>query len=434
MIEDLAISAVWRKTVETTAARAFTLAVGVLGLILLTRLLGPEGQGTVAAAIAWATLAAAAAGLSLGQVSQYRTQARPALARDGAIFGSLLVLAITLSSIACILLVTAHRLTNGAFFGHLPSSVVAFAIVLTPLLIWDDYAAHLLTAADGIRTYNRIQVTGRSLGLVLLVVFVAALGGGVRAALAAYAVGQGFIAINSLIALHRLHRSSLRVVPAEIYEFMRGALHLHPNTVAAYFLSQSSVVVLNWLASRASVGWYHLAWQLIAIPMIVPQAASLTLYAKIAADGPDRAWPAHKRIMVGVMAFMLMLVAFAYAIGPQMIVYVVGNEFRPSAELFRILLPALLGMSFSQLMTPQWISRGIFLPTSVISLATAALHLVLTIALIETNGVNGAAWATSLTLATGPLLVQGYFVLWCERQYRRLLLTRQLGPIQHFTR
>ncbi len=409
----------WRKIAETIAVRSFNLLSGVAGIIVISRLLGPGGQGTYAAATAWIGLVATTAGLSLGLVSHYRIQARTKDAWDGAIFSSLLIFLFALSLTACAFVITAHFLSSGEFFGHLPSSTLAIAVQLLPLLIWDEYASNLLANADRIQIYNRLQVAGRLVGLALLVLLVVFLGAGVNGALIALVVGQAFIAIGSFSVLWRMHREPLRVVREEIRQLIHGALRLHLAAIGAFLLSQSSVLILNELASKTVVGWYHLSWQLVTVAMIIPQAASLMLYAKIAADGPDRAWPAYKHITVGVMGFMTALVPLAYLFGPTIIVYIAGDGFQTSAELFRILLPTVLGMSFAQLMTPQWISRGIFVPMSIITFITAGAHVLVSIVLVKSNGVAGAAWATTMILGVTTFLVQGYFFFWCERRFRQ---------------
>ncbi len=141
----------WRKIVETSAIRVYNLATGILALVIVSRVLGPEGQGTVAAALAWTGLVATVAGLSLGQVSQHRLQARRALARDGTIFGSLLLLLFGLSVAGWLFAAAAYSTTRGEFFGNLPLPVVVIAFALLPLYIWDEYSSHMLAAANRIR-------------------------------------------------------------------------------------------------------------------------------------------------------------------------------------------------------------------------------------------------------------------------------------------
>lgn len=408
-----------RRVIETSAARGYSLLISILTLVVIARVLGPEGQGTVAAAFGWATLIATVAGLSLGQVIQHRIQARPSSVRHGTIFCALILLLIVLSLIAIVIALGAHSITQGELFGELPLSVLAIACALLPLLIWDEFAGNLFASTDRIRVYNRVLVIGRTLGFAMQLILVGFLGAGVQGALGAHLAGQVIIAVSCFAVLWRLHRPTFANALSESRALLWGALRLHLNTVGAVALAQSSVLILNELAPHAAVGWYHVAWQMVLVLVIVPQAASLVLYSKIAAVGPDRAWPTHKRITIGVMVTMVSLAALAYGIGPWILILLTGDRFQPAAELFRILLPAALGMSVAQLMAPQWISRGMFLATSAITLVIAVMHVGLTVVLVRSYGVTGAAWTTTLSLALAPILVQGYFATWCERQYRR---------------
>lgn len=73
---------------------------------------------------------------------------------------------------------------------------------------------------------------------------------------------------------------------------------------------------------------------MITILTIVPQAAALVLYARIADLGPNEVWPAQKRIIAGIMAIMLGLIAVSYAIGPNVIVVLAGESFLAFRKTF----------------------------------------------------------------------------------------------------
>ncbi len=413
----------WQEIAATGGVRIYNLIVSLISLVIVARLLGPAGQGTIAAAISWAGLIATIAGLSLGQISQHRIQSLQKTAWDGRLFGSMFMLMLALTGLAYLFIFIAHQMSNGMFFGELPTSVLVLSFLLLPLLIWDEYSSHLLTAGGKLLVYNRLLVIGRTLSLLLLLLLVGGADWGVQGALVASLSGQGLISAGSFYFLWKLHKPGWRAGRDEIKALLSGALRLHPNTIGSFLLASSSVLVLNSLDDKAAVGWYHVAWQMVTILIIIPQAAGLVLYARIAEMGPDKVWPAQKKIIVGIMATMLGLIAVSYAIGPTVILALAGDSFRPSGKLFQILLPALLGLSLAQLMAPQWISRGIFVPTSLITFITAIVHLAATVLLVKAWGVEGAAWATALTLSVLPLLVQGVFVWWCENHYRSTLST-----------
>ena len=70
------MSGTWAQIAETSTARIYGLLAGLLSLFITARILGPEGQGILAAAIAWVRMFASFGGLSLGQVMQHRFQAQ----------------------------------------------------------------------------------------------------------------------------------------------------------------------------------------------------------------------------------------------------------------------------------------------------------------------------------------------------------------------
>jgi O-antigen/teichoic acid export membrane protein len=122
--------------------------------------------------------------------------------------------------------------------------------------------------------------------------------------------------------------------------------------------------------------------------------------------------------VIRVMAFLTVLSAAAYFAAPG-VVLLAGDEFIPSVDLFRLLLPVLLGMSLAQLMTNQWIGRGFFLSTTILTLGTALLNILLNYFLIPRFGVNGAVWSMLAAYAGLAMMVQLAFSFWCEKQWRR---------------
>ena len=108
----------WQEIATTGAVRIYNLGVSLISLVVIARLLGPTGQGTIAAAVSWAGLVATIAGLSLGQVSQHRIQSLQKTAWDGRLFGSMLVFMLTLTTLAYVFVFTIHLLSNGNFLAN----------------------------------------------------------------------------------------------------------------------------------------------------------------------------------------------------------------------------------------------------------------------------------------------------------------------------
>lgn len=408
----------WLKVAETSAARIYTLVVGIISLFLTARMLGPEGRGMLAAAGAWVGLFATLAGLSLGQVVQFRVQRRKIEDWLPGSLGLLLMCAGGLSLLAYFFAVLAHFSSTTEIFKDIPLPLLVLAFAMLPLMIWEEYGSSLLIAAGRLQAYNQAQFVGRTTWLAVLVVLIVLFHTGVVGALYAQLSGQVVVGLISLLVLWRAAGRSVHFNCNGLGEVLKGSARLHLNTVGSFLLAQTSVLMLNQFVTKAEVGHYQLAYQMMAILLIVPQAVSMVLFSRMSEVGPDSLWTDQKRIALQTAVVMLLLIAMAYLLVPKLIPLMAGPGFEPSIAIFQLLLPNLVGLTFAQIMTCQWIGRGIFMLTALCTFGVAAANVVANAVLIPRYGISGAIWSGWVCYLGITVIVQGGFAWWCERQYR----------------
>jgi O-antigen/teichoic acid export membrane protein len=414
----------WQNVVEAGAARIFSLLAGTAVVLLTARILGPERQGIIAVAIAWASLFANFAGLSLGQVAHYRIQAQKSQDWFPSIFGGLLFFAFGLTLVAQLVAYALYQLTEGELFKNISPSVLIIAFTLLPLIIWEQYSSNLLAAVGRLRQYNTAQYIGRTFWIISTVVFLVILNLGVKGALIAQALGQAIVVLIGSMALLKVAPNGLQLKKNEIKEMLKGSAKLHFNTVSAFLLAQASILMLNHFGSKTEVGWFQLAFQMVIMLLIVPQAASIVLFSRMSEVGPDKLWPEQKKLIQHVLGVILFLCVLAYFAAPILVPLAVGPEFLPTVKVFRLLLPIIIGMSLAQLMTSQWIGRGVFLPTTIATSIVAAVNIAANAILIPKYGMMGAVWAALFSYLGVAVLVQTYFAWWCEKKYKKALEER----------
>jgi antigen flippase len=410
------MNVLWRKVAETGAARTYSVVMGMVALFLTARLLGPEGQGVIAASIAWVGLFASFAGLSLGQVAQYRIQVRRDEGWLPDILGTLSFFALVLTILAYVIAFLAYRTTDGNAFKGIPPAVLAISFLMLPLLIWEEYTRNLLGATGHLRTYNNAQFVGRTLWLCGIILLVGLMGLGISGALAAQISGQGVIAFVGFATLWRASGRLIRIDRHETRELLKSSAKLHLNSVGSFLLSQTSILILNHFSSKVEVGYYQIAFQMVTILTIFPQAASIALFSEMAKTGPDRLWSSQKRLTLQMLSLIALISVPVYLAAPIFIPTLMGLEFNPAVKMFRYLLPIAFGISFAQLMTPQWIGRGIFLGTTLATFFTAIANIVANFVLIPYQGAMGAVWANLICYGFITIAVQFYFAWWCEKR------------------
>ena len=408
----------WVQIAETSAARIYGLLTGLLSLFITARVLGPEGQGVLAAAIVWVRMFASFGGLSLGQVLQHRFQVR----RSGNwlpwTLGTLLALCVIVTLLTSAVVCVIHWSSSGTFFKGIPPAVLALGLIMLPFLIWEEYGGNLLVLANRLRTYNAAQFIGRTAGLAALVILIVWMDTELVGAMLAHVSGQVILSSIAFFALFAMTPSRPFFSAFEAKALLGGAARLHLNTIGSFLLAQSTILMLSHLGTREDVGWYSLSYQTVSVLLIIPQSATLVLYSRMAEAGPNGIWPEQKRIVIRMMGFLIFLSVGAYFAAP-LLVLLAGDEFSPSIDLFRLLLPVVLGMSLAQLMTNQWIGRGLFLTTTMLTLGTALLNILLNYLLIPRYGVSGAVWSMIAVYAGLAVLVQLLFSFWCEKEWRK---------------
>jgi len=405
----------WAQIAETSTARIYGLFTGLLSLFITARILGPEGQGILTAVIVWVRMFASFGGLSLGQVVQHRFQENKSESWLPGTLGTLLMVSVvvTLLTGAAVSLIWG---ADASLFKEIPPAVLAIGLIMLPFVIWEDYGSSLLILGNRLRTYNVAQFIGRTTGLLTLVILIVWMDMNLVGAITAHVSGQVILASIALVALSAMTPSRPFFSAVEAKALLGGSARLHLNTIGAFLLSQSTILMLSHLATQEEVGWYALAYQTVSVMLLIPQSATLVLYGKMAAAGPNGIWPEQKKIVIRVMAFLTVLSAAAYFAAPGLAL-LAGEKFIPSVDLFRLLLPVLLGMSLAQLMTNQWIGRGLFVSTTILTLGTALLNIFLNYFLIPRFGVHGAVWSMLAVYAGLAVMVQLAFSFWCEKEW-----------------
>ena len=405
----------WKDIASTSGARIYALLAGIISLSVTGRLLGPGGRGTIAAITTWVQLFSTFGFLSLGQVAIHRATTLRGRPWIGATLGSLLVLAAIITALGwCIagVLFSAARTT---VFKGLPGNLLLVGFLSLPFLVWEQYGSALLTAIDQVRIYNRAQILGRTVGIVLLLYLVALLHWRETGALIAILCAQVTVAIAGIGRLVREAGEAIRPDRATIRELVTNGLKLHLNAIGGFLFTSTDILVITRYRGLVETGYYQMAVQLMGILLIIPQAATMVLYSKTAQLGPDGVWPYQRKMLVPLTLGATGIGAFSAFAAPWILPLAIGSGFGPTVPIFQIMTLNLIGMTFSAIMASQWIGRGLFWQSALITAAVGVLNLVANCLLVPRYGMYGSVWATVGTYLLS-VAANVAMALWVERR------------------
>jgi O-antigen/teichoic acid export membrane protein len=405
----------WIRIAQTSGAKIYALIAGVMIVSITARQLGPLGRGELAVVVTWVSAFATLVHLSLGQVALHRAaeQRGPDWLRTS--LPVLLLWCAVASLFAWVTATLLYLLTAGRLFGGVDPVVLVVGFLSLPLLIWEQYSSAVLMGLNKLKVANTYQVIGRSVSLVCVVCSMLLIGPFVVLVVVSNAIGQVITTFGGLKAMRE--HFHWQFAPQILSDHLRSGLRLHFNAIGTFLFASCDILILNHYAGTLETGFYQLGTQLLAVLLVVPQAVSTVLYAKVSEVGPDAAWPMQHRALFQTMALMLLVIALAALAAEQVILLVAGPSFLPSVDVFRWQLLSALGMSVSAIMAPQWIGRGLFRLASAVTLCVGLLNVTLTLWLVPEHGMLGAAWSGAITY-TIAIVGNGAFAVWCGVQAR----------------
>ena len=395
----------------TAVVRGVSLLTGLGTLAITARWLGPDGRGVTAGATAWATLVAGLCHLSIAQVIVRDAALRPGANWLVEQFRNVLLLGGSGVLLAWIAITALYAIAPMRVFGPMSAAPLIVAMLMVPWMVLETYATTMLPGIGALRTLNIAQLTSRAVGVVSLVVLIVVLQFGVLGALSATLAG---LAVGGVVTVRQLWRAggrASRISRASLSPLILGGATLHLNAVGSILLSNIDVIVVQQTLPLAATGIYQLAVQAALLPMMLPQAATTVFYGRVASLGPDAAWRHSGRAMIGVLAVVVLTCLAAALLAPWVVAILAGPRFSDAVPLFRLLLVGTVAQTFSTMMAPQWIGRGLFRTASGITLLLGISTTMALRFMVPRFGLQGAV-AVVVTAYLATAVVNLVFARW----------------------
>jgi O-antigen/teichoic acid export membrane protein len=228
----------------------------------------------------------------------------------------------------------------------------------------------------------------------------------------AYAAAAAItLAINVLIFRRKFHEIALSFRFREGFRLLKQSLPLGLGAMFGAIANRVDVPLLFYIAGATEVGIYAGAYRISGALYNAPVAlfaAVLPFFSRLSWNTPDMDDMLERSLFTAIIGASV-LCLFFYTAGPQVVVLLFGEAYRPSGAILRILSCALI---------PAFINVG-FLHASVSQQSTASIYTVAVgvgaIANVLLNlwwmplwKSHGAAYAT---VGTELLILSTYFLL-----------------------
>jgi O-antigen/teichoic acid export membrane protein len=400
-----------RRQTRLSVGAAATLGVRVVNLVTmaattfaLARLLGPADLGVyyLLALVPPSTLALLSFGIPASltyhagrgeELSEIRSLA--------------LVLAIgTSAAIVCALLILRPVLAT-TVLAAAPTELFPIAALAVPGMFIASFCNSVILGRQSLRAFNLLLAAqGTSLFVAELVV-VGLLGAGLVGAIVTYVVVMAGSGVASAVAMIRLAPFRPQLSRATARRVLRFGIVLHPASLAGFFSYRADVFLMSaLLRDPSALGVYGLAVNVAELCFFVADATSTVLFPRIAAsDRRDAA------VIVPAISRTAMALTGAGALGLAALSVVaiplVLPTYARSVPPILILLPGVVALSASKVLSGYLSGIGRPGPISAVASMTLVLNIVANLALIPILGPVGAAISSLVSYSVnGGLMVK----------------------------
>ncbi len=387
-------------------------------LIITARLLGASGRGTFVAVITWAGTFTTLSSVSINRVVLHRGANETGVDWVAETAGSVALIIAGGTLVSLIVGLALYVGTDGSLFGSVPSEFLLMGTLLLPFAVWDSLGGAFLVATGNLGVLNRARIIGAATQLVAIGALVWAAGLGIAGAIAATLASKMMTSGIVYARLRQVNPARWTWSWAQVRSLLGKGAQLHANTVGNDVRAKVDILMLTYYLHPAAVGIYQMGSRFVAMLLIVPGAAAQSLWQEMGRSSPDAVWPAQKRLIFHMLGLLLVLSSIGYGLAPYAIPWVAGAEFSESADVFRVLLPILIGNSMGGILAPQIVARGWFWQASAAGLTVAAGNIAMNYILIPRYGVSGAVGATLLTYGVVPVIATLIWGTIIERRVR----------------
>ncbi|MFH1539293.1 MAG: radical SAM protein [bacterium] len=319
------------KVAETTFTRVFLLGIGMVTGVIIARIIGPEGKGLYAVAVALG-----ATGMQFGNFGLHASNTYY-VAKDRKLLPALLGNSLMISVVMGGLIV----FVASAAFSLWPKLAPVTGLLLVLALVWIPFGLgymllqNLLLGLQEVRAYNKMDVANGVLGVALVVVLAAI--GAVKVELV-FAVCLFTTAFCFFWALRRLwsHLSGFPAPSLELFlRNLRYGFKSYLPCLFAFFVTRIDLFIIMYMTTAEKAGLFSVAMSITNLALMVPLVIGTILFPKLSAleNDDDKLTYAKKTAVVSTgLTFIILCVLVV--VSNLLIPFMYGEQFRGAAAPF----------------------------------------------------------------------------------------------------
>lgn len=383
----------------TFITQGIILIIGFAYNILIARLLGPEGKGIVTIACLFPFIFAVIIGLGLDEGSIYIIAKNKD--NHGPMFSNLLLASIIMSLLSFLFLYFCQDFLLANVLKNVNRNYFILISISIPFFIFLHNARAMFQGHSDFVRFNSLFILQNGANLILGAFLIIKFG--VLGAIVGFFISVVIASITSQVWLLKYGR------PRNFnFTLLKSGLWFGVRNKAGFVIDfvnkRLGVFIVNYFIGSREVGYYAMAISFAEILYKLPEAFGMTLFPRTAQLSKEKGNEITSLILRNVLFFMFSCgFLFAFIIKP-LIFITVGKSFYPSLIPFLILLPGIIFMGITRIITSNFQGQGVPEYGTYLTAVSAVFTIALSLILIPTYKAVGAAIAATISYGISAVL------------------------------
>ncbi len=405
-------------SLKVFTATVISFLIGMVVNVGLARSLGPDGKGIFSVAMSLSSLLVLLvdSGFSISLVYFVGQRKYPTKTLLGYSviwgLGAGLVLAIGTWLIKDVVIL---KVLKGVLPIHL-----ALTLGLVIFGGHGNFTSAILRGEYRLRWYSILLILRPAIQCVLVYVLLAAGRLSITSALVCIVISYLITALAGFAVIAKTDgvRFSTTLQPMQkLFSFgIKGQI----GNIVQFFNYRFDVFLVNYFLAAYQVGLYSVSVNVAEMLWFIPNSFAITLFSKVSS------LPAEKNNLLTAQilrtSFLLTFVAGIglFFLGRPIVLLLFGRQFLGSVNPLLVLLPGILGLTISKIVSSDLAGRGKPQYLTYISSISVVVTIALDFLLIPRIGIIGAALASSIAYITAGASSFGWFVRESGMQLREV--------------
>lgn len=412
---------IFSNSIYTIFRQCASIVLGFFTILIIARILGPEGQGvyTFLVLIPLSAQTLLSCGIPFSTVYYIGKNKHKLKNIIGTNIFSGFILGL-ISFFSCLIFI--YVFPNDGI-NKVPY-ILLWIVLLTviPIIIHKNISS-IFQGLEDFKSYNVIAIANQIFMLSLVIIFVVILSWGIKGALLSFILANLLTFISAMFFLNKSNILYFSFDKKYFFESTSFGLKGHISNIITFFNYRMDIFLIAYFLDNIAVGLYGLAISLAERIWVVSSAVSSVVYSRLA-NIPDKKQRMELTAKVGRIVLMVSLIlGLLLAIA---IVYLIplffGDAYNGTVQPLLIIIPGVLMMSIARIFANYFTASGRPEINSIVAIICTIVNLILNFILIPKLGIIGAASATTISYTLNLILRAVWFWNMSQFSFAKLFI------------